>query len=244
MEVSQLGQIASNRVVFERVPSLFTYGPFRSLEWIGQYDPGKFVPYVIKITFHSMLATVVGSFCTVLLDGARSHFRSIYIFQWINANSWGHLRAMARLMPGLPVCRYWHGSSCPAKEWKFPDYFAPGSESSRERIARVLWASSLLGVNWLVRVKAVNLCKLGSQGFSQSLVFIFPLSGLKVTTPTRVVRFSWNFDTMYVTLTCFTVKTSHCQNVPSSKRPKVKTSPVRTSLHGQNVPSQIVPILR
>ena len=43
---------------------------------------------------------------------------------------------------------------------------------------------------------------------------------------------------------CFTVKTSHCQNVPSSKRPKVITSPVKTSLHGQNVPSQIVPILR
>ena len=42
----------------------------------------------------------------------------------------------------------------------------------------------------------------------------------------------------------FTVKTSHCQNVPSSKRPKVITSPVKTSLHGQNVPSQIVPILR
>ena len=42
----------------------------------------------------------------------------------------------------------------------------------------------------------------------------------------------------------FTVKTSHCQNVPSSKRPKVITSPVKTSLYGQNVPSQIVPILR
>ena len=39
----------------------------------------------------------------------------------------------------------------------------------------------------------------------------------------------------------FTVKTSRCQNVLSSKRPKVITSPVKTSLHGQNVPSQIVP---
>jgi len=42
----------------------------------------------------------------------------------------------------------------------------------------------------------------------------------------------------------FRVKTSHCQNVLSSKRPKVITSPVKTSLHGQNVPSQIVPILK
>jgi len=40
---------------------------------------------------------------------------------------------------------------------------------------------------------------------------------------------------------CFTVKTSYFQNVPSSKRPKVITSPVKTSLHGQNVLSQIVP---
>jgi len=42
----------------------------------------------------------------------------------------------------------------------------------------------------------------------------------------------------------FTVKTSHCQNVLSSKRPKVITSPVKTSLRGQNVPSQIVLILK
>jgi len=43
---------------------------------------------------------------------------------------------------------------------------------------------------------------------------------------------------------CFTVKTSHCQNILLSKRPKVIMSPVKTSLHGENVPSQIVPILK
>ena len=54
----------------------------------------------------------------------------------------------------------------------------------------------------------------------------------------RLFRIKWQSAEW---LTSFTAKTSHCQNVPSSKRPKVITSPVKTSLHGQNVLSQIVP---